>query len=119
TDAAMPRAEAHGSQGFRAPPFRARLFSCEPGDQSSVYRQIQEVGVAMKILILFDIARRLDPGEVLSPAWLKEEQKPTEADVMEALLRRGHSVETLAVFDNVTHIVEKLKTCAPDVVFNL
>jgi D-alanine-D-alanine ligase len=73
----------------------------------------------MKLLILFDVARRLDPDETFSPEWLKQEQKPTEADVMESLLRQGHSVETLAVFDNVTHIVEKLKTCAPDMVFNL
>jgi len=73
----------------------------------------------VKILILFDLAYRLDPGETLSPERLKEEQRPTEADVMESLLRLGHSVETLAVFDNVTHIVEKLQTCLPDVVFNL
>jgi len=73
----------------------------------------------VKILILFDLAYRLDPGETLSPERLKEEQRPTEADVMESLLRLGHSVETLAVFDNVTHIVEKLQTCMPDVVFNL
>ena len=73
----------------------------------------------MKILILFDLAYRLDPGETLSPERLKQEQRPTEADVMESLLRLGHSVETLAVFDNVTHIVEKLQTCLPDVVFNL
>src|SRR5215471_15986606 len=73
----------------------------------------------MKILILFDVAHQLDPDETLSPERLKEEQKPTEADVMESLLRLGHSVETLAVFDNVTHIVEKLQTCMPDVVFNL
>jgi len=73
----------------------------------------------MKILILFDLAYRLDPDETLSPERLKEEQRPTEADVMESLLRLGHNVETLAVFDNVTHIVEKLNTCVPDVVFNL
>jgi D-alanine-D-alanine ligase len=73
----------------------------------------------MKILILFDLAYRLDPSETLSPERLKEEQRPTEADVMESLLRLGHSVETLAVFDNVTHILEKLNACAPDVVFNL
>src|SRR5579871_4553488 len=73
----------------------------------------------MKILILFDLAYRLDPAETLSPERLKEEQRPTEADVMESLLRLGHSVETLAVFDNVAHIVEKLQTCSPDVVFNL
>ena len=73
----------------------------------------------MKILILFDVAHRMDPVETLSPERLKEEQRPTEADVMESLLRLGHTVETLAVFDNVTHIVEKLQTCLPDVVFNL
>jgi D-alanine-D-alanine ligase len=73
----------------------------------------------VKILILFDVAYRLDPGETISPERLKEEQKHTEADVMESLLRLGHSVETLAVFDNVAHIVEKLQTCLPDVVFNL
>ena len=73
----------------------------------------------MKILMLFDLAYRLNPDETLSPERLKEEQRPTEADVMESLLRLGHSVETLAVFDNVTHIVEKLNTCVPDVVFNV
>jgi D-alanine-D-alanine ligase len=73
----------------------------------------------MKILILLDLAYRLDPNETLTPERLKEEQRPTEADVMESLLRLGHSVETLAVFDNVTDVVEKLNTCAPDVVFNL
>ena len=73
----------------------------------------------MKILILFDLAYRLDPDETLSPERLKEEQRPTEADVMQSLLRLGHSVETLAVFDNVTHIIEKINTCVPDVVFNL
>ena len=73
----------------------------------------------MKILMLFDLAYRLNPDETLSPERLKEEQRPTEAEVMESLVRLGHSVETLAVFDNVTHIVEKLNTCVPDVVFNL
>ena len=38
---------------------------------------------------------------------------------MKSLLRLGHSVETLAVFDNVTHIIEKINSCVPDVVFNL
>lgn len=73
----------------------------------------------MKVLVLFDVARRITPGETVSPEWLKEEQRPTEADVMQSLLRQGHSVETLPVFDDVTHIIEKLKSCVPDVVFNL
>jgi D-alanine-D-alanine ligase len=73
----------------------------------------------MKVLVLFDLAYRFDPAEALSPERLKEEQRPTEADIMESLLRLGHTVETLAVFDNVTHVVEKIQGCVPDVVFNL
>ncbi len=74
----------------------------------------------MKILVLFDLARRAGPEEVFSPQSLKEnEDKPTEADVLRSLERLGHQFETLPVFDNVTAIVEKLKAFAPDVVFNL
>ena len=73
----------------------------------------------MKILVLFDLARRADPEETFSARSLKQEDKPTEADVLLCLKRLGHDVETLAVFDNVTAIVEKLKAYAPDVVFNL
>lgn len=73
----------------------------------------------MKILVLFDVARRMDPHETFSAESLKQEQKPTEADVLQCLQRLGHDVETLAVFDDVTHIVEKLRACTPDVVFNL
>lgn len=73
----------------------------------------------MKILVLFDVASPADPNQVFSPESLKEQDKPTEASVLECLTRLGHSVETLAVFNNVTAIVEKLKACAPDIVFNL
>src|SRR5580765_2221491 len=73
----------------------------------------------MKILIVFDVARPAEPDENFTVRSLKEEDKPTEADVLCCLKRLGHDVETLAVFNNVTAIVEKLKACAPDVVFNL
>ncbi len=73
----------------------------------------------MKILVLFDVARHRDPKETFSAESLKEEDKPTEADVLQCLHRLGHEVETLAVFDNVADIVEKLKACSPDLVFNL
>src|SRR6266446_520587 len=73
----------------------------------------------MKILVLFDVARHTDPNETFSAKSLKEEDKPTEADVLQCLHRLGHEVETLAVFDNVADIVEKLKACSPDLVFNL
>ena len=39
--------------------------------------------------------------------------------MLECLQRLGHETETLAVFDNVVAIVEKLKAFTPDVVFNL
>jgi D-alanine-D-alanine ligase len=73
----------------------------------------------MKILVLFDVANQADVGESFSPDALRQQDKPTEADVVQCLRRLGHEVETLAVFDNVMAIVEKLKTYAPDIVFNL
>jgi D-alanine-D-alanine ligase len=74
----------------------------------------------MKILVLFDIDRRAAPDETFSARVLKEqEDKPTEADVLRCLKRLGHEVDTLAVFDDVTPIIDKLKAYAPDLVFNL
>jgi len=73
----------------------------------------------MKILVLFDLAHPADPNQEFSPESLKEQDKPTEACVLACLRRLGHEIDTLPVFNNVTAIVEKLKACAPDVVFNL
>lgn len=74
----------------------------------------------MKVLVVFDIARRAAAGETFSPRELKEEEdKETEADVLTCLKRLGHEVETLAVFDDVLPIVEKIKAFTPEVVFNL
>jgi D-alanine-D-alanine ligase len=74
----------------------------------------------VKVLVLFDLARPASAGEQFSPRELKEqEDKPTEADVLAALKRLGHEVETLGIFDDVLAIVETVKKFAPDVVFNL
>ena len=74
----------------------------------------------MKVLVLFDVAYRAAPDDEFSPQALKEEEgKPTEADVLDCLQRLGHEVQTLAIFDDVACIVERVKTFAPDVVFNL
>jgi len=74
----------------------------------------------VKVLVLFDLARAPAAGETFSPEILqKEEDKQTEADVLACLQRLGHEVETLAVFSDVACIIDKLKTFAPDVVFNL
>ena len=43
----------------------------------------------MKILALFDLAHAVDPGQEFSPESLKEQDKPTEACVLECLTRLG------------------------------
>lgn len=74
----------------------------------------------MKVLVLFDLARPPLPDENFSARHLREdEQKPTEADVLNSLRRLGHTVDTLAIFDNVNAVIEKLREFEPDVVFNL
>jgi D-alanine-D-alanine ligase len=74
----------------------------------------------MKVLVLFDLPRPVDPDETFSMRALREqEDRPTEADVITALGKLGHQVETLAVYDNALAVVEKVRDCAPDVVFNL
>jgi D-alanine-D-alanine ligase len=74
----------------------------------------------VRVLVLFDVAYHAGAAETFSPQELKEEEdKPTEADVLACLQRLGHDVDTLAVFDDVVCIVEKLKNFAPEVVFNL
>jgi D-alanine-D-alanine ligase len=74
----------------------------------------------MKVLVLFDLNRRVDPDETFTlKALRKEEQKPTEADVISCLRALEHEVEQLAVYDNVRDMFEKISSFAPDVVFNL
>jgi hypothetical protein len=72
----------------------------------------------MKVLVLFDLSRPVEPDATMK-ALREEEDRPTEADVISALAKLGHDVETLAVYDNVVAVVEKIRDCAPDVVFNL
>jgi D-alanine-D-alanine ligase len=73
----------------------------------------------VKVLVLFDVAHPIAPGETFTPRALVEEDKPTEADVLRCLRRLKHEVETLAVFDNVPAIPEKIQSFRPDIVFNL
>lgn len=73
----------------------------------------------MKVLVLFDLPRPATPDETFSPGELKRDDMPTEADVLGCLQRLGHEVNTLAVFNNVAAIVDRLGQFAPDVVVNL
>src|SRR6266536_5167328 len=96
---ALPRTAVGGAARLRPPPLRACFIPGYVGEQSPVHGQIQKIGLTMKILVLFDVARRMDPDQTFSAESLKQEQKPTEADVLECLQRLGHDVETLAVYD--------------------
>lgn len=74
----------------------------------------------MKVLVLFDVARRVPPDESFTLKELRqEEHKPTEADVISCLRGLGHEVEQLAVYDNVREMIDKITSYAPDLVFNL
>jgi len=74
----------------------------------------------VKILVLFDVHRPISPDETFSVHSLRtEEEKPTEADVLACLRKLDHQVETLAVFNEVKAVFDKVEAFRPDVVFNL
>ncbi len=74
----------------------------------------------MKVLVLFDLARPVGSDEAFTLKALREqEDRPTEADVLSALGKLGHDVDTLAIYDNPLAVLEKVRDYAPDVVFNL
>jgi D-alanine-D-alanine ligase len=74
----------------------------------------------MKVLVLFDLPRPVEPDETFTlKALRQEEDRPTEADVISSLKKLGHEVDTLAVFDNVGAVIDKIEKTRPNVVFNL
>jgi D-alanine-D-alanine ligase len=74
----------------------------------------------MKVLVLFDLPRAVSPEETFSMRALRdEEDRPTEADVITALRKLDHEVQTMAVYDDALAVVEKVRDGSPDVVFNL
>ena len=72
----------------------------------------------MKILLLFDVARPVPPDAAWSAETFLKEDKTAEANVLTSLLNLKHDVVTMAVFDNVPGVVDKVRSFAPDVVFN-
>jgi D-alanine-D-alanine ligase len=72
----------------------------------------------MKVLLLFDVARAVPPDFVYTSETFLQEDKTAESNILLSLERLGHNVETMAVFDNVPAVVEKIQAFAPDVVFN-
>ena len=74
----------------------------------------------MKVLVLFDVARAVDPDEGITIRALRgEEGKPMEADVISCLRALGHDVDRLAVYDDVRGLFDRISSFGPDVVFNM
>src|ERR1700691_3161364 len=72
----------------------------------------------MKILLLFDVARPVAPDVAYTADDFLQEDKTPESDILTSLQRLGHDVVTMAVFDNVPAVVDKVRSFAPDIVFN-
>jgi D-alanine-D-alanine ligase len=72
----------------------------------------------MKVLLLFDVARPVAPDVTYTAEMFVEEYKTAESNVLESLQRLGHEVQTMAVFDSVGHVFDKVRSFAPDIVFN-
>jgi D-alanine-D-alanine ligase len=72
----------------------------------------------LNILVLFDAVEPTTLDQDLS-ALLKTVDWTTQANVLAALAELGHTVEHLAIFDNLDLLRQKFLTFAPHVIFNL
>jgi D-alanine-D-alanine ligase len=72
----------------------------------------------LKILALFDAIAPTTLDQDLS-AELKTDDWKTEANVLEALRSLGHTVEHLAIFDDLDLLRQKAQSFEPDLIFNL
>lgn len=72
----------------------------------------------LKILALFDAIAPTTLDQDLS-AELKTDDWKTEANVLTALAELGHTVEHLAIFDDLNLLRQKLDGFQPDIIFNL
>ncbi len=72
----------------------------------------------LKILALFDAIAPTTLDQDLS-AELKTDDWKTEANVLAALAELGHTVEHLAIFDDLNLLRQKLDSFQPDLIFNL
>ncbi len=72
----------------------------------------------MKVLLLFDVARSVAPDVAYNAEAFLQEDKTAEANILASLERLGHEVVTMAVYDNIPAVVERVKSVAPGVVFN-
>ncbi len=71
----------------------------------------------LKVLCVFDLIERPSGPDLASE--LQTEDWKTERHVLEALATLGHETSIVGVLDDVTPLIEKIKSCSPDVAFNL
>ena len=79
---------------------------------------LAQVKKKLKILALFDAIAPTTIDQDLS-AELKTDDWKTEANVLAALAELGHTVEHLAIFDDLNLLRQKLDSFQPDLIFNL
>ena len=72
----------------------------------------------LKVLALFDAATATTIDQDFS-AELKTEDWKTEANVLAALGKLGHTTQHLAIFDDLDLVRQKPQSFEPDVIFNL
>jgi D-alanine-D-alanine ligase len=72
----------------------------------------------LKVLALFDAATATTIDQDFS-AELKTEDWKTEANVLAALEKLGHTTEHLAIFDDLDLVRQKPQSFEPDIIFNL
>ena len=72
----------------------------------------------LKVLVLFDAVEPTTLNQDLT-ALLKTPDWTTQANVLTALAQLGHTVEHLAIFDDLDLLRQKFLTFTPDVIFNL
>ena len=72
----------------------------------------------VKVLVLFDGASPTTVDQDFTKE-LKTKEWKTEADVVAALEKLGHTAEHLAIYDDVDLVRQKLEVFRPDILFNL
>lgn len=71
-----------------------------------------------KILVVFDSSSPVLPDQNMSELLVGDDWA-TERNILKTLKELGHSVEVLCIYDNLEILAEKIKTCRPDIIFNL
>lgn len=104
-------AEAAANGAARPKPAEARASDAKTARNAGRKRKL-------KVLALFD-AMSPESSQHDLKTYLEVEERKTEADVLKALGELDHTVEHLAIFDDLDVLRQKLQTFEPNVIFNL